>query len=373
MKKWYEIFPKNTGISIYIWLIFCTLPFYFLFKSTPTLDFLVSTLVIILFFATYRVKFISQSWFIYVWMSIAILINAFMTLYYGYIYFGLFLSFFIGNIKHKGGFLSIYIVHLVIAISVINIGFFLNTELFVSQILFIIISIVGISLIPFNIYNRNKQEELETLLKNSKRKLAINEERQRIARDLHDTLGQKLSLIGMKTDLAIKLIHKDLSAAEKEMEDVQKTARLTLNEVRELVTNMRSIKLTEEVIKTKEVLNTANIKFKFKGNPDEIKTTLLIENVLSMCLREAVTNIIKHSQATRCKITMTQDINNTEVTVSDDGIGFNYVNELNPKSFGIQGMKERLDFVNGKLTYKNKKGTKLVITVPRVIKQTEEV
>src|SRR5699024_1801392 len=211
--------------------------------------------------------FISETWFVYVWVSLGMLISMLMTLFYGYVYFALFLSFFIGQVKSKAGFISLYVVHLVTivltinicffiltnmfifqfpfiifslfygyvyfvlflsffigqvkskagfislyvvhlvtTVLTINIGFFIKTNMFVSQLPFIIISIIGISLLPFNIYNRNKQERLEGLLESATTQLAITDERQRISRDLHDTLGQKLSLIGMKADLATKLV-----------------------------------------------------------------------------------------------------------------------------------------------------------------------
>src|SRR5699024_12246524 len=108
-----------------------------------------------------------------------------------------------------------------------------------SQLPFIIISIIGISLLPFNIYNRNKQERLEGLLESATTQLAITDERQRISRDLHDTLGQKHSLIGMKADLATKIVDIKTNKSKTEIKDIQHTARKALNEVRELVSNMQ--------------------------------------------------------------------------------------------------------------------------------------
>src|SRR5699024_5348577 len=113
MSKWYQIFPKNTGLSIYIWIIFCLIPFYFFFKSSLTIDFFIVIIMVILFFIAYRLYFISDTWFVYVWVSLRMLISMLMTLFYGYVYFALFLSFFIGQVKSKAGFISLYVVHLV--------------------------------------------------------------------------------------------------------------------------------------------------------------------------------------------------------------------------------------------------------------------
>src|SRR5690625_5188145 len=403
MSKWYQIFPKNTGLSIYIWIIFCLIPFYFLFKSSPTIDFFIGIIMVILFFIAYRLSFISETWFVYVWVSLGMLISMLMTLFYGYVYFALFLSFFIGQVKSKAGFISLYVVHLVTTVLTINIGFFIKTNMFVSQLPFIIISIIGISLLPFNIYNRNKQERLEGLLESATTQLAITDERQRISRDLHDTLGQKLSLIGMKADLATKLVDIKPDQAKTEIKDIQHTARTALNEVRELVSNMRLIKLSEELLRVEQILIAADIKVKINGNT-ELKTTsildenviniclkerktkikvknngnqeikkisILAENVLSMCLKEATTNIVRHSKANLCEIKISETNEETSIMIKDNGIGFDQ-QTISYSTHGIRGMIERLEFMNGNLSIHSNNGTQIKISFPKIISQAEE-
>src|SRR5690625_6840777 len=132
-----------------------------------------------------------------------------MILFFGYIYFALFLAFFISNINSKANFITLYVVHLVTTIITFNIDIFFNMDNFLSQLPFIIICLLGVILLPITIYNRNKHEQLETLLEDANEKISdllVMEERQRIARDLHDTLGQKLSLIGLKSDLDRKSV-----------------------------------------------------------------------------------------------------------------------------------------------------------------------
>ncbi|HEX6594738.1 MAG TPA: histidine kinase, partial [Bacillota bacterium] len=224
MGKWYEIFPKNTGLSLYVWIIFCVLPFYFIFKPSTMSEIMIGILMILLFFTAYRLSFVSSNWLVYVWIGIEMVISIFMTVYFGYVYFALFLAFFIGSLQHKVGFFTVYGIHLLTTIVAITFGFFVQTELFFSQLPFVIISVIGVILLPINRYNRNKREKLEQLLAHANTKLLIIEERQRIARDLHDTLGQKLSLIGLKSDLAKKLIKTNPHSATLEIDDIHQTA-----------------------------------------------------------------------------------------------------------------------------------------------------
>lgn len=199
------------------------------------------------------------------------------------------------------------------------------------------------------------------------------EERQRIARDLHDTLGQKLSLIGLKSDLAGKLIKKNPTQAQIEMQEIRQTARIALKEVRELITQMRGMRIEEEISRVKQILNAAQIEFHLVGDTN-VKNTSLVESVLSMCLKEAVTNVVKHSQATECTILLEPSLKELVVKVKDNGIGITGESAY-LRGNGIRGMMERLDFVNGSLdliTKEGESGTTVVMKVPIVFKQPEK-
>src|SRR5699024_8447696 len=250
--------------------------------------------------------------------------------------------------------------------------FFIATDVFISQLPFIIISLIGIVLLPFNIHNRIKQEQLETLLDDATEKLAITEERQRIARDLHDTLGQKLSMIGLKSDLASKLIDVDIQGAKSEIDEVHKIARTALKEVRELVSDMRRIKLTDEVVRVQQMLRAAAIDVTVQGNKKLKHASILIENVLSMCLKEAVTNVVKHSKATKCYIAIKESRKEILITVKDNGIGL--INEhAICNEHGLRGIRERLEFLNGSLDINSTSGTTLKIRVPNIIIKEEKL
>ncbi|MEI4771574.1 sensor histidine kinase [Psychrobacillus sp. FJAT-51614] len=374
MTKWYQIFPKYPWLSIYAWIVFCILPFFFIFKSSSPFEIVIGLVLMLLFFIVYRSSFTSKGLLLYICVFIEISISVSMTFLYGYIYFSIFLSFFIGNIQQKSNFFVIYSIHLVAMITAVIIGFFIQTELFLSHMPFLIICLIGVILLPFNTYNRNKREVLEGQLEDAQKRISqyiIIEERERIARDLHDTLGQKLSLIGLKSDLASRLIEKNPDAAKSEINDINQTARSVLKEVRELVTNMRGTKLEEELFRVKQILLAAQIDCKVSGTPELVKTPLLVENVLSMCLKEAITNVVKHSNATSCSISIKQSAKETLLKIHDNGTGL-VVEKDWSRGHGLRGIKERLEFVNGSFDIQAKNGTTLNIHVPNVIQQSRQ-
>lgn len=351
MNKWHQIFSRSTGLSPYVWLVFYILPFYFIFRSSSTPEVVSGIVMIILFFACYRFAFMSKGWLVYFWTSLQIVLSIAMTLLFSYVYFSIFLAFFIGQISNRKGFFILYGIHLASTFATVNYGFVTRSPLFFTQFPFILICLIVIILLPFNTYNQKKQGMLEGQLKDANKRideLVKLEERQRIARDLHDTLGQKLSLIGLKSDLAAKLMNRNPVQALAEIRDVQQTARAALKEVREMVTEMRGARLDEELRRVSEMLEAADITCEITGESAMGKTTLLAENVLSMCLKEAINNVVKHSGARHCRISIASIAQELVLTVEDDGTGME-----NGRSYvygnGLLGMKERLEFVNGSL------------------------
>lgn len=373
MQKWYQIFHKSTGLSPYVWVVFYILPFYFIFRSTSTYQVVIGILMIVMFFAFYVLSFLSKGWLVYFWTSLQILISITMSLVFGYIYFSLFLAFFIGNIKNKAGFITLYSIHLVTTIITVNYGLITRNPWFITQLPFVLVSVVGVILLPVTNYNRNKNDQLQGQLEDANKRiseLVKLEERQRIARDLHDTLGQKLSLIGLKSDLAGKLMKQDMDRAQDEINDVRQTARTALKEVREMVTRMRGTRLTDEIFRIQQILNAAQIELTIEGSLEPDNLSLMNENVLSMCLKEAVNNIVKHSNATACSIVIESTETDLVARVKDNGTGF--VTDAKNRGNGLRGMRERLEFVNGSMEFTSGEGTTLVLRVPHVLRPDKE-
>jgi len=373
MQKWYQIFHKSTGLSPYVWVVFYILPFYFIFRSTSTYQIVIGVLMIVMFFAFYVLSFLSKGWLVYFWTSLQILISITMSVVFGYIYFSLFLAFFIGNIKNKAGFITLYSIHLVTTIITVNYGLLTRNPFFITQLPFVLVSVVGVILLPVTNYNRNKNDQLQGQLEDANKRiseLVKLEERQRIARDLHDTLGQKLSLIGLKSDLAGKLMKQDMERAQAEINDVRQTARTALKEVREMVTRMRGTRLADEIFRIRQILKAAQIELTFEGTLEPENLSLMNENVISMCLKEAVNNIVKHSNATTCSIVIESTETDLIARVKDNGTGF--VTDAKNRGNGLRGMRERLEFVNGSMEFASGEGTTLVLRVPNVLRMPDK-
>ncbi|HWK22773.1 MAG TPA: sensor histidine kinase [Ureibacillus sp.] len=368
MQSWYAIFPKNPWISIYVWVVFCIMPFYFIIHTLSLLQISIGTSLILLYFLSHYFSFNSKSGLLYMWISYEMVLNIAMTLMFGYVYLSLFTAFFIGNFRNPVGFYIMYGLHIGFTIISIVAGYFIDIELFLSQTPFIIITVVGVVLLPFSLYSKNKREKLQGQLETANERIAeliVHEERQRIARDLHDTLGQKLSMIGLKSDLASRLVSKNPEAAIQEIKDIRHTASIALKEVRELVADMRAVQLKDELTRVKQILEAAEIEYEIVGNGLDISLPVLVENVLSMSLKEAVTNVVKHSESSKCAIQIEKNDNEVILTVCDNGKGFNA--RLDIAGNGLKGMKERLEFINGSVQIESKMGTKLIVSVPLTI------
>lgn len=331
--------------------------------------------IILFFFVCYLLAFITKGWQVYMWIGLLIAISITMTIAYDYAYFSLFLAFFIGNIKNKAGFFTLYSVNLAASFLTINYSFIKQSTLLLSQFPFVFITLMASILLPISTYNKNKREQLEGQLENANKRLddlVKMEERQRIARDLHDTLGQKLSLIGLKTDLAKRLLRMNPDQAEIELNDLRQTASTALKEVREMVTTMRGTQLVDELFRAEQILKAASIEFVLEGNPKLQDTSQLNENVLGMCLKEAVTNVVKHSQAAVCTIRIEETLADNVLTVQDNGVGIERTRKQERRGTGILGMKERLEFVNGCLDIRSgadMEGTGIVIHVPKLVRK----
>jgi len=188
------------------------------------------------------------------------------------------------------------------------------------------------------------------------------EERNRIARDLHDTLGQTLTMIKLKSELTMRLVEKNPEKAKQELQDILNTSRHALKQVRELVTDMRFISLMKEIEASKTILHNAGIALIVKDEGDAPPLANVAETMLALCVREAITNIIKHSEASQCTITPYLETEHYCIQVSDNGHGTLKQGEGN----GLRTMKERMEMLQGdaRMTASPGQGATIRLKVP---------
>jgi two-component system, NarL family, sensor histidine kinase DesK len=208
--------------------------------------------------------------------------------------------------------------------------------------------------------------------------LAANEERLRLARDLHDLTGQSLSMVTLKSELAARLLRRlpagaDRDRAIAETEEVAAVSRQTLQDIREAVSGYRRPTLAVEMITGRTALESAGI------TPHDDADLIVLsgtfdpdaEAALAWCLREAITNVIRHSGAQNCHVSLARRDRGLSLEVRDDGAGYRTAAPADTKASdtkasgtGLRGMSERLTAVGGHLEVRpSGDGFRLVATV----------
>jgi two-component system sensor histidine kinase DesK len=174
-------------------------------------------------------------------------------------------------------------------------------------------------------------------------RLAISDERLRISRDVHDILGHSLSVIALKAQVARRLMHTDPDAAAQAIGDVETVARESLVEVRSMVTGYRQRSLADELQGARDVLDAAGIAFavtRGSGVPPAP-----VDSLLAWTVREGVTNVLRHSRAHHCEISLSSSDTGFTVAIVDDGVG----GVANAGGSGLHGLRERVGAAGGRV------------------------
>ena len=189
--------------------------------------------------------------------------------------------------------------------------------------------------------------------------LAQVAERERIARDLHDLLGHTLTVIALKSDVANRLFTIDPERAHQEIIEVETTARKALAEVREAVAGYRAEGLAAEIVQARRALASAGVQL--TTDVDLVTLSERETGVLCLVVREAVTNVIRHAQATACSLQLHRDGQQVRMTVEDNGTG-----SEGAEGNGLRGMRERLAACGGSLSRQGIAGggTRLLAELP---------
>jgi two-component system sensor histidine kinase DesK len=188
---------------------------------------------------------------------------------------------------------------------------------------------------------------------------AVAQERLRFARDLHDLLGHSLSLIALKSELAGRLAERDPVRARTEMADVEAAARRALAEVRDAVSGYRQVGFAQALAEARSALSGAGISVRADASPEPLAGQ--VDAVLGWVLREATTNVLRHSGARSVDVRLLVTADGVTLTVTDDGRG-----DAGGAGAGLAGLAERLDVVGGRLSAERagSTGFRLTAAVP---------
>ncbi|QCR31128.1 sensor histidine kinase [Lysinibacillus sp. SGAir0095] len=219
-----------------------------------------------------------------------------------------------------------------------------------------------ILLLPWLRYYIEKSKLLQREVKEAEIHISMQQERQRIARDLHDTLGHTLTVIKVKTELVSRLTPNEDHQIHKELDDILLTVRTAHKQVREIISEVNFLSLHSELAQCEKLLNNAGICVQIDHQLTNILLSSVQETMLAYSIREAVTNVVKHSHATECKIHLYQIEEHVEAAIIDNGIG------LFDKKYGngLFTIKERMMSLKGNAeVIHDQKGVKVLLTMPR--------
>jgi two-component system sensor histidine kinase DesK len=186
--------------------------------------------------------------------------------------------------------------------------------------------------------NRELRETREELAR-----LAVSDERLRIARDLHDLLGHSLTVIAIKSELARRLVEREPVQAAAELDDIQSVSRTALAEVREAVRGYRRLALAEALETAQAALSAAGIDCELAD--EDVALPADVDAVLAWAVREGTTNVIRHSGALHCAIRICADADRAAVEIEDDG----HAAASTARGSGLNGLRERARRVRGEL------------------------
>jgi two-component system, NarL family, sensor histidine kinase DesK len=182
-------------------------------------------------------------------------------------------------------------------------------------------------------------------------------ERERIARDLHDVVGHSLSSLALKAELARRLFHADPERALKEIAAVEDIARQGLEELREAIHGYFAGDIQAELDRVVPLLKAAHIAVERRCEP--LAMPPATERVLALILREAVTNIVRHSQARACRLALFRAGDACRLEISDNGVGGSH-----EEGVGMRSIRSRAEALGGTALWSSSSGTRLCVSLP---------
>ena len=178
-----------------------------------------------------------------------------------------------------------------------------------------------------------EQRRVARILEQRTHELEINEERNRMARDMHDILGHSLTVIALKTELATRLVDTAPDQVKAELTEVQSLARSALADVRATVNSYRELSLAGELARATSVLTSAGVRADLPLTVEVVDPEL--RELFAWVVREGVTNVVRHAHASHCRVSLTAG----SIEVVDDGIGLESSGASD--GHGLEGLRQR--------------------------------
>ena len=367
MRNFYQqhfSFPSRLGYAPYYWLIWIIPAFIVTNSVGSNLQILINNLLLIAYLKIYRDSFWLKmpyvAWNIY----LQLIICFYLAFTCSYLYLFIFPAFLVGSLPKLDD--TFYRQLLIFYGSLIGTILFtwvinpamLNPDFWVGTAFSLIAPLASRSMIQSQ--RRQRQSAVRNQLFTQTNQARENE-RERIAADLHDNVGQAFSLLAVKADLAEKLIDHDPEKAKQEMRDVAQTARANLILIRQIVGGLTTPDLTASLTKIQDQLSMVKVELQVIDDALAAQWPATVGSVLIKVMNEATTNVILHSQASHVTITFSAE-QAYQMIYQDDGIG---LQPSNQQTYGLAGIQQRLAAVGGQVSFENQGGLVITVQIPK--------
>ncbi|MET1248040.1 sensor histidine kinase [Sporolactobacillus sp. STCC-11] len=360
-----KLFPKSTGPYPYLWILII-FPQYFINalqddNLTSKVTALITGIILIYVFRQmYWLGYLAL--LLHFLLGIAALTAVSIVVDPSMMFYAIGLVFLFGYIEQVRnlviGSVGLIIAYLIVALVVNGDPLAFDNP---YQVVFLLVEAV----IPTAVFMHERTKNLHHQLDHANEQIVTlvkEQERDRLARDLHDTLGHTLTMIVLKSELALRLIDQDRDKVRREIGEIEQITRSALRQTREIVSSNRHHSLTEELNESKRFLEMKGISVTICSPETWPQLQSSDETMLSLALREGITNVARHSAAEHCRIYARVEYPKLVLEVKDDGVGIG--KELSGGS-GMHTMRERMQLVGGTVDFLTEEsGTTLCFSLP---------
>lgn len=355
---------KRIHYMFYVSLVFMTFPFATIFfGQIPWWHFFLALFFMISYLGILITENKKLTWIFWVYLLLYIAGNTF---YIGsnYIWFYYYLSNILVYHFEIRNFRSPFLWTAILSQLILFGALLFNSYLRKEEWLFILIICLFIAVMTYGMIRIRMVEELKAdhAKQNAQINLLLAEnERHRIGRDLHDSLGHTFAMLSVKADLADQFLALgQVEKAQEQVQEIRAISQESMHQVREIVENLKQRTLARELETVKQMLEVAQIQVEIQNELDTASISPILESALAMVSLELATNMIKHAKATQALLSYRSTDIGVEMIAEDDGIGFAKVSDKD-----LHSIRERIALLGGELDISHQyKPTRIEIRIP---------